>query len=716
MVAIKLRQFGGMIPAVDARLLPENHAESSDNAWLYSGALLGYPEKVPVHTLVGAGSRKAFRIPKEYFDKEHIEDSYWMEFDNPDTDVIQSPVIEDQFERFYWASSTVGPTYNTKPRITAGNSGGNAPYKLGIPAPEVAPRVSRINGRYFFVCDSFGIRVKTSDARLYVTENYGLDRESFFNGEVDFENPGSFGATKATVNIGGVVTSADTSEDFISSIPQNQYAATGFAATLRYTTSSAGQRITISDNGQVTIGVPAQSVNEPEYVGVGVLETRAYVYTWVSAYGEEGPPSPPTLATAYSGDPWNIKLTAPTSLDTTGRNLSKVRIYRTITGVSGSTTYFLVAEMDIATLTYEDTRPSSEVSADAILESTFWSAPPTDLIGLTSMPNGMIAGFRDKEIWFCEPYRPHAWPGAYALALETPIVGLGVVGQTLIALTNTAPYAITGINPASMAVSRLKQVEPCMSRGSIVSTTAGVAYASPNGLALATPGEVVILTRQYVNKDKWLNLIYARTFRASSINGAYYGWGATVNGCFETSAFETTAFLQDDFTGAYTGVTIDVNDQRVSIGTLTAQYPVYNTYTDVWTGEIFIIAEGKVFWLDITDGGARDVFTWKSKVFEMPNQRNLEALRVWYKADPVNTPQQNPVPVVSPTDLAPDMHGIVRVYADDRLVLSREMRSSGEFMRLPSGFKATYWQIEIKARVEVYSLETATAAKELLNV
>ena len=88
MVAIKLRQFGGMIPVLDPRLLPENHADQSTNVWLYSGALGGVHTPVEVKTLSSLGTRKAFRIPIEYFDKEHIPDSYWMEFDNPDTDVI----------------------------------------------------------------------------------------------------------------------------------------------------------------------------------------------------------------------------------------------------------------------------------------------------------------------------------------------------------------------------------------------------------------------------------------------------------------------------------------------------------------------------------------------------------------------------------------------------------------------------------------------------
>lgn len=60
--------------------------------------------------------------------------------------------------------------------------------------------------------------------------------------------------------------------------------------------------------------------------------------------------------------------------------------------------------------------------------------------------------------------------------------------------------------------------------------------------------------------------------------------------------------------------------------------------------------------------------------------------------------------------------GRVRVYADGRLVFTRELVTSGEMMRLPSGFKAQFWQIEVEARVKVYSIQVGTSAKELRGV
>jgi len=66
--------------------------------------------------------------------------------------------------------------------------------------------------------------------------------------------------------------------------------------------------------------------------------------------------------------------------------------------------------------------------------------------------------------------------------------------------------------------------------------------------------------------------------------------------------------------------------------------------------------------------------------------------------------------------LQPDMYGIVRLYADGVLVFARELRTSGELWKLPSGYKAELWQVEVEARIVVNEIQMATSAKELAGV
>lgn len=716
MVALKLSNFGGMIPAVDENLLPESQAALSQNAWVYSGAIEGFREMTAVHTLVDPLAKKAFRIPKQYYDKDHIPDSFWLEFPTQEVDVIQSPTADDQFDRFYWAGQGVPPTYNTKTRIAAGDD----PYKLGIPAPAVAPTITRASGKYFLQASSGVYRVNGGLSKLYNSKAYTTDAGSFGSGGVDDIAYENFGATRALSSTRG---NLDASPSVIpTDAPKNRYAVQGHNVEMRYTTSVAGNRVTISDTGVVTKGVPAQpsaaSSTDP-YEGLGVAETRAYVYTWVSEFGEEGPPSPATLYDGWSADPWVIGVTPPTTLDNTGRSITKLRIYRTITAVGGSTTFFLVTELDIAETAFTDSATSEVISGNTILESTFWSAPPDDLLGMIAMPNGIVVGWRSNEVWFTEPYRPHAWPAPYALTVEFPIVGMGVIGQTVIVLTNGAPYAISGINPAAMAMSRLASSQSCLSRGSIVSTPTGVAYAAPDGLAIANAGGVQIITRDLITKDLWLDptkYLNIPSTRAAALNGGYYVWGSVGPGCFEPDTFNTDVFLQDDYTGAYNGAFIDMNNARVSYTKLYSSIPIYNCFVDTWTSEVLIVRDGKVFWMDLANSREHGSYIWRSKIFETPNQRSFEAMRIYFSTFK-DTPELNPVPNTNPVqELAADQWGLARVYADGVLRFTRELRSSGAMFRLPSGFKAQFWQVEIEARVKILSIELATSAKELGSV
>lgn len=720
MPVLKLLNFGGMIPATDPNLLPDNQAQLAENAWVYSGAVEGFRESVAVHTLANPQARRVYRVPIEYYDKDHIPDSHWLEFENADVDVLASPVVGDQYKRFYWAFSQTGgggiPQYNTKDRIAVGLPA----FTLGVPRPTVAPTVTRASGKYWL--SALGLTLKVTGGavtKLYYSRDYGQDAGSFLSGTGARDtDPSQYGATKALSNLHGNLDKSSAGN--LSTTPKNRYGVSGQNVEMRYGTVQAGKRITISDSGTVTLGIPAALVADTTtdpYVGLGVQETRAYVYTWVSAYGEEGPPSPPTVYQGWSEDPWVIGLTAPTVGEFANRNLSKVRIYRTISGIGGATTYFFVGEQDIADESYTDSATSDLVSANNLLQSLFYDGPPEDLEGMVALPNGIVAGWRENEIWFSEPFLPHAWPSPYTLATEYPIIGMGVIGQSLIVCTTGSPYAVSGVNPATMTMSRLAVTEPCLSRASIVSTPQGVVYASPNGLALAAPGAVSIVTRNLITKDMWLDpqdYLSVPTLRAALLAGNYYTWGSVRPGAFEPNTFQADAFAQEDFTGAYHGAYIDVSNPRVSWVNLRSETPVYSCFADQWTGEVFTIKDGEVFWLDITRNRAHESYTWRSKIFEAPNKRSFEAMRIWFSTFP-ETPELNPVQVVSPATLADDMYGIVRIYADGILRFSRELRSTGEFMRLPSGFKSQFWEVEIEARVKLTSIELATSAKELAN-
>jgi hypothetical protein len=162
--------------------------------------------------------------------------------------------------------------------------------------------------------------------------------------------------------------------------------------------------------------------------------------------------------------------------------------------------FFLVAEQDCTINFYKDTIEDDEVSSNALLESFAWTPPPEDLKGLVVMWNGIIAGWRENELWMSEPYRPHAWPASYTLTMEYPIVGLGVSGQTLVVCTVGYPAVVSGALPEHMGTAKVAVFEPCVSRGSILSSDAGVLFVSHNGLIAVTQKGATNITKDLVTR------------------------------------------------------------------------------------------------------------------------------------------------------------------------------------------------------------------------
>lgn len=476
--------------------------------------------------------------------------------------------------------------------------------------------------------------------------------------------------------------------------------------------------------GAYILGIPQPGAISGTVSGgsSSTLKSVAYTQTFVSAYGEEGPPSAPKIYSAQKVDAtYTITFAQPDPADLgTNRNITKMRLYRTITATNGTTTYFFVTEVAVGTATYAD---NAAVNTDAVIglnaqiESTNWSGPPSDLQGWISMANGIVAGFRQNEIWFCEPFRMHAWPAIYTLAVEYPVVGLGVQNNALVVCTDGFAYTINGSHPSSMALQKIAGLMPCTSRGSVLSTTDGVYFSTPAGLALVASGGVHIATKELIRKDKWNALVQINTLRAAQLGAAYYAFGQAVLGVFQTDTFQNNMVQLSDYSGALNGMLIDPTSRTVAFNNLSTDSPITNIMTDVWSGEIFVIQNGMVQWLDISDTQqTKGSFIWRSKIFQTPKKDNFNVAKIFFDVLP-GTVSLNPVEVFgSPQTLQADQWGLFRAYADGDLVMTRELRVSGEQFRLPSGFKADFWQFEVEARVQLSSMQVATSAAELAAI
>jgi hypothetical protein len=103
-----------------------------------------------------------------------------------------------------------------------------------------------------------------------------------------------------------------------------------------------------------------------------------------------------------------------------GYTITHRRIYRATSGV-----FLFVAEIAVATSSYSDSIVAEDLGEE--LPSLTWLPPPDTLKGLINLPGGVMAGFTGRDVYFCDPYHPQAWPVQY---MQSLLQGLPIAAQS----------------------------------------------------------------------------------------------------------------------------------------------------------------------------------------------------------------------------------------------------------------------------------------------
>lgn len=708
--------------------------------WQYSGA--------PTSTFKGGLNRT--------FDSAITGAAAWLEFEDQYTDVMRSPVVNDQFDRYYFASPSKQPTYNTHDRITSALPA----WLLGVPAPGCVPIVDVAGGGdaaqegypasisagtdiihaetiYLIPIVPQGSEVLNDVSAACLSDSNTANYCAVLYEDLD-------GFPHALVNVGQVVTGTVNGQNIVSAFINP----TGLLVNQRYWIGIACDENILIQKANDLTPVAVTTVNTfsnspPAVIGGGVaatsnlqmwgdlttssvLEARAYVYTYVTEYDEESPPSPATTVTGWSNGVWTVGLFTPPP-DQLGvtRNITTIRLYRTVSATGGQTTFFHVADFPVATETYTDTISSDIIVTSYQLSSQLFYPPPENLQGIISMPNGISVGFVGNELWFCEPYLPHAWPPSYVLTTEFPIVGIGVSGTSVVAATSANAYIASGVSPGTMTLTKVSDPDPCTSRGSVLGNSAGVFYTSPNGLILVSPsGTSSNLTEGWITRERWQELTSQKYLRAVFLVSSYFAFGLSgdngdVSEAQRGFTIELNAVDQQSFT-----IWPQPGGHRLGFNSLSSPqgFNLDNLLTDPWTGQGILVQDGKIYFYDFSDQAPTIVpYKWRSKLYQQNAKNNFEVMRVFFKVPP-GTPALNATRLEAETNdavwdtLPADRYGFVRVYADGVLVTVRELRVSNELLRIASGFKAFVWQWEFEGRVDISNVKLGTTVRELARL
>lgn len=458
-------------------------------------------------------------------------------------------------------------------------------------------------------------------------------------------------------------------------------------------------------------GPPEAQVRAGGRAGAGEARPVAYCCAFVNAWNEEGPPGPASaVIQAASGQSVDVYgWDAPPAGDwgIVGR-----RLYRTHAGSAGAALWRFVAELDVLAPSCLDEVPDAELGET--LASQAWTPPPADLAGLTALSNGMMAGFRENEIWFSEPFRPHAWPAAYRLAADWPIRALSVFGSTLVAVAEGAAYLITGSDPASMSMSRLPGALGCVSGRGMASVRGGALYPTAEGLCLIGAQGAELITAGLLGREDWQALNPASLFGVTR-GGCYLGFYATPGQDLPAVA-RPTGVLAAHALGGLTlgGVRLSLGeadplpasgggfvlDLEAAGGPRLTMLDVTATAACVDPrDEALYLArpEGRNSRIDRFDAGdGRLPYVWRSKEFALAEPVNLAAARV-------------------EADCRAGGELTFTLLADGRAVHSRPVSDSRPF-RLPGGYLAEKVAVELAGTATVKGVWLGASMADLAGV
>jgi len=395
------------------------------------------------------------------------------------------------------------------------------------------------------------------------------------------------------------------------------------------------------------------SVDNTTAADGAATSSRAYVYTEITTFGEEGPPSVVTAADivdASDGATVTLALPAATSGVYT---IAKRRIYRAdLNGI------FRFVKDVSGTSAGNTTEAVKDSSLGEEIESADNLAPPDDvtanhpdgpMLGITTMPNGITAGFSGNTLLFSEAFLPHSYPLANQLTTKEDIVGIVSIASGLLVTTKGKPLIAGGTDPSAMSLVEIDANLPNSNKRSLVDMGEYALYASPDGLVVASNSGVSLITQQIFTRDQWQDY-YPENIEAYEYEGKYLGFtwdgsnSSTKKGFIFDPRGQKNAFVNLDFYA-----TAGFNDRE--------------------NDELYLVIGGTL--KKFARSSSARTYTWKSKEF--------------YSNLPIS-PGVAKVSAESYNSLT------FKLYADGSLKHTQTV-TSNDLFRLPGGYKAKAFHI-----------------------
>jgi hypothetical protein len=385
--------------------------------------------------------------------------------------------------------------------------------------------------------------------------------------------------------------------------------------------------------------------------------SRSYIFTYVSAYGEEGPPNEALVSQVVDvHSDQSVTVTFPSN-PSGAFNLAKKRLYRT----DSNGIFRVVTDKLITDTTHVDSLAESALGEE--IPTSAFDAPPDDassdhpdgpLLGLVSLPNGILAGFSGQTVAFSEAFQPHAFPTSYRLTMKSDVVALAPLNTGLLVLTKEKPAIIQGLDPQAMSMTEVDSTLSCVAKRSVVDMGEFVMYASPDGLVMATDSGLRLATEEVLSRDQWQDL------SPSS---------------FYSNGTESKGFIFDPRGGKNSYTKLDFH---ATAG-----------FNDLENDELYLVVGGSVYKFA---QGSNLSYTWRTKKFYIQRPINPGVAKV-------DCDSYSPNPTF-------------KLYADGVLKHTQTVTDNSVF-RLPSGYKANEFEVELSGSVPINEVCVYESAGEL---
>lgn len=450
-----------------------------------------------------------------------------------------------------------------------------------------------------------------------------------------------------------------------------------------YFTTATDFRVTLRSLATTTPAAPAASyrVGTPKPTVAPVItlsggttgaddEARAYVYTYVNIYDEEGPPSVPVLVTVFSGATVNVRAT----IDNFGQYvpIKEVRFYRTAnTGIS-SDYYFALSISAIgatagSTVNVGDTVPSG--SLNELLPSLNNYPPDPALVGLMNIGNGIFAAWTGNKLAFSDAYRPWAWNPANVKTFPYNIVGGLSQGSGAIITTVGNPYMVVGVTPETMSDQKLNVQQAGISKWAMCDMGSALAYASQDGIVIISGGSGSLdLSQRYFTRKTW-----ADRYGAALTSMQLVAHDGGLIAFSRTGAFTPFLLRTDESAGAMTDLPSFVASSAFYLVTSDGMYFTNGT-------AIYQFA-----------GGAAQALRWQSRETVMPRPISLAIMQTRCTAGAFS----------------------IQIYCDGVLQHTQAVGVGVETHRLPSMDPSKYWTFNVTGTGILKEVYLARSGREL---